>query len=651
MALNRFLRHAGVVLSLTVAVPLAAQSAFPGQEAPDRTQAASGQNCTFAASPERFSGQEAAAVRSAYERTLAFTRSSVAAVAGSSRAVTPDQIPIRGFIDEEILARLKTEKMLAAPLSSDYDFLRRVTFDIAGRAPTSDEIRQFVADKSPGKRDAVIDRLIDSQDFIEKWTIWLGDILQNAATAQNRSQQIEGRNRLHEWIRISIAFGKSWRDIAYETVASQGNNYDRTASGANFMVRGFAPMGPAQDTYDLTMVRAATMFLGLSHYDCLLCHNGKRHLDAITVWGARTLRLEAQQMAAHFARSSLAGYQTSDTTDFYYNSTNVLERASGTYDLNTSYGNRPNRTPATINGKQVTNLTPVYRDGTPASGAFWRDSFVRSMINDPMFSRNFANRVWKAMFTLALAEPVDGLDPDRLDPSVPPPAGWTYQASHPVLLEKLAKYARDTDYNLREMVRFIAKSSAYQLSARYDQPWDLTKAPLFARRLARRLEAEEVHDEITRATGLLPSYTVGGWVDKVNYALLLPEPVEPRSDGTAAGFMNSFNRGNRDTLQRSDAGSIQMWLNMMNSPFVMNRVRASGSTASPYLAAMAANKNDQAVVEDMFLTFLSRPPTDYEKGVALKTLARATTTQYTRVMAVEDLAWAVINKTDFLFSY
>jgi hypothetical protein len=94
-----------------------------------------------------------------------------------------------------------------------------------------------------------------------------------------------------------------------------------------------------------------------------------------------------------------------------------------------------------------------------------------------------------------------------------------------------------------------------------------------------------------------------------------------------------------------------MWLNMMNSPFVMNRVRASGSTASPYLAAMAANKNDQAVVEDMFLTFLSRPPTDYEKGVALKTLARATTTQYTRVMAVEDLAWAVINKTDFLFSY
>lgn len=631
----------GGTVSLVASLTLLASA----QELPEPAPA-SGQNCTYIAAPDETLNREARSRRNVYDRTVAFTRS-LDKSRGGGRTVAPAEMPVRSFIDEEIFRRLEAEGVPSAALCTDEEFIRRVTLDLTGRIPAAAAIRAFAADSDAAKRDVLIDRLLSSPEFNDKWAVWLGDLLQNSQVAQNRNQNQEGRNRLFEYIKDSIANSKSWRDIAWEMVTATGNNYDRATAGANFMVRGFAPMGPAQDTYDLTMVKAATTFLGLSHYDCLSCHNGRFHLEQVSVWGAKATRLEAQRMSAHFARSSIQGYPGNVASDFYTGSNTIIERATGFYTLNTNYGNRPNRVAQVINGLSTTNLTPVYRDGVPA-GPDWRRSFAEGLIRDPMFARNYANRLWQAMFNLGLAEPLDGLDPARLDPSVPPPDGWTYQASHPALLEKLANYARDNDFNLRETLRLLAGSTAYQLSSRYAGEWNITQAPLFARHIPRRLEGEEVHDAITKSTALMPSYAVGGYTERVSWAMQLPEPVEPRSDGTANGFMNSFARGNRDTLQRSQNGSIQMWLNLMNSSVVNNRVRASGANASPYLAAMAANRDNAAVVEDLFLTFISRQPTEYERGVAMRFLTR---TNANRNTSVEDLAWALINKTEFLFSY
>lgn len=624
--------------------PAAAQEPQPDPEP-------SGSNCSFIAAPDEFLSRESRARRDAYERTLAFSR-----FAGKRAArplsVDPSAIPVKSFIDEEIFSKLAAEGAPSAALASDEEFLRRLTLDLTGRIPSPAEIRDFTADTNPDKRATIIDRLLYSLEFTDKWTVWLGDLLQNAATASNRSQQIEGRNRLHEWIRLSIDGQKSFRDIAYELIAATGNNYDGATAPSNFILRGFAPMGPAQDTADLLLVRSASMFLGLSHYDCLLCHNGKYHLDSVNAWGAKTTRYEAWQMASHFTRVQMAGV-SNDQTNYYFNSILTTERTAGTYDLNTTSGNRPRRDAVTIDNRRIVNLTPAYRDGKPASGANWRESFARAMIADPMFARNFVNRLWKAMFNLALAEPVDGLDPARLDPAVAPPAGWTHQASHPVLLERLAQAARDNDFNLRETLRLIVSSSAYQLSSAYDGPWDMTKSALFARRIPRRLEPEEVHDALVKASGVKASYTIGGWSEPVQWAMQLPEPVEPRSNGTVAGFLNSFTRGNRDTLQRSQNGSILMWLNMMNSSVVTDRTRVQDAQGrySPVLLQLSRNTNNEQVIEELFLAYLSRRPTDYEKGVALKTLQRSGTAQYTRAAAVEDLAWSLANKVDFLFSY
>src|SRR5205823_13953066 len=183
----------------------------------------------------------------------------------------------------------------------------------------------------------------------------------------------------------------------------------------------------------------------------------------------------------------------------------------------------------------------------------WRDSFARMLTDDPMFARNLANRLWKQMFNLGLVDPVDTLDPARLDPSNPPPEPWDFQATHPVLLEKLAKALHDSNFDLRAFLKLLAQSNAYQLSSRYDGDWSLSYVPLFARHYARRLEGEEIHDAISKATAVFNKYTVSGFADPFQWAMQFPEPTEPTSNGAVATFMNAFLRGNRDTTTRNQA--------------------------------------------------------------------------------------------------
>ncbi len=307
---------------------LAISPAIRGQEEFVAPEPASTENCSFVAAPDELLSRAARIRRDAYERTLQFTRK-----AGASRTASDaGSIERRNFIDEAVFDKMARDGVPAAGVSADEEFLRRLSLDLAGRTPTPQEIREFVADTAPDKRDRAIDRLIDSPEFVDKWTMWLGDLIQNARFSQNRSQQVEGRNRLHEWIRASISSNKSWRDIAFELITGNGNNYDAAGAGANFIIRGFHPMGPrtGQDTYDMLLSRTATMFLGMGHYDCILCHDA-RHLNTVSAWGTQAKRLEAHRMAAFFSRSRQNGFPTQDQTNFYFNSFTVTEaRPAGT---------------------------------------------------------------------------------------------------------------------------------------------------------------------------------------------------------------------------------------------------------------------------------------------------------------------------------
>jgi hypothetical protein len=150
-----------------------------------------------------------------------------------------------------------------------------------------------------------------------------------------------------------------------------------------------------------------------------------------------------------------------------------------------------------------------------------------------------------------------------------------------------------------------------------------------------------------KATGVFTPYTIQFWGEPVVWAMQFQDTAEPRSNSNVATFLNLFLRGNRDNVGRSQQGSILQQLNLMNNTFVTSRTKVA---ASPVLRAVAQLANPEAMVEEMFLTFLSRQPTAAEKAKALEPLARATTAA-ARNAALEDLAWALTNKVDFLFSF
>ena len=599
------------------------------------SDAASAAECLFRSDPAAFLERQSRSARDVYQRTMRASRQQAVA------AATPaSELPPRNFIDEEIFSALAKAGVPSAGLSSDEEFVRRVTLDLAGRLPSPAEIRTFLADDSANKRDKWIDKLIGSPEFVDKWTKWWGDLLENAQFPALFDRRENGRNAYYLYIKNFVQSDSSLRDIVPELITTNGNHYE--SGPANFSLTARTSMGPNQDMYDNGLVKSATYFLGMAQYDCVLCHNGRGHLEQINLWGSRTTRQEAWRMAAHFGRLSLSNRNTT-STDFFFQSTDISERAAGTYDLNTTSGNRP---PRNAGGGPV-NLTPEYREtgAKPADGN-WRAAFAASLIQDPMFATNFANRFWREFFGMGLVEPYDMLDPDRLDPDKPPPAPWTLQASHPVLMQKLAQVFRASDFNMRYLMRFIVRSNAYQMSSRYDGKWTLDMVPLFARHYPRRLWSEEIHDIIVTGSGDLPTYTFNNKLPAVRNAMQLPDNDEPRSNGAVNAFLHAFLRGNRDSLQRTSEQTILQRLAVMNDTFVTNRTRA----VSPNLAAMFRLADNRAVVEEIYLTFLGRQPTETESQTAGKFLQGAQNPT-DRNNLLEDLVWACINKADFMFSY
>jgi hypothetical protein len=585
--------------------------------------------------------------------------------------VRANEIPRKNYIDEILFGKMQYDNIPSAPLSTDNEFIRRVYLDLTGRIPTPDAVNAFLADQNPDKRDALVDKLIETPEFIDKWTNFYGDLFKNTAFASNINRFRAGRDAFHQYIKNSVAMNKSWRDMAVEIVTASGDSHVNGAT--NFLIGGFVPMGPAQDVYDGMAVEVSRAFLGLSSMDCLLCHDGPGHLDAVNLWGAQTKRIQAWGMAAFFTGFNRQNV-TIATNVQKYNITEVLNRG---YQLNTTTGNRSNRQPT--NG--VTTVNPQYMfnsGGTIKTGENRREAFARYLVADPQFARAQVNYIWEKLMIEALVSPSNTFDLARLEPGQQLPDGWDMQPANPELLKALAEDFAFNGFNIRQVISTIVKSNAYQLSSEYPGEWQVSYVPYYARKFVRRLDAEELHDAIITATGIPPTMAdpdngnrtrVGyrmlndlnpaqttSWVE---WAMQLPEPAEPRTNGGAATFINSFLRGDRDQKLRTDDPSILQALNMMNNTFVTNRINQGNSVTVTFpetkvytsnvrrlLPTANAAISNEELVNQLYLSTLSRKPTETEMAKITPYFSRMT-----KVQVAQHLQWVLLNKIDFLFNY
>ena len=379
-------------------------------------------DCIFLNEPQRFieDRERGYALRTdAMNRIVRWTVSiNGPSVAGGNTTL----IPRRNFIDDEIFTRMAAGNIQSAPLATDEEFLRRVTLDLTGRIPSATDVTDFLADSNSFKRDNVIDALIGSPEFTDKWTLFFGDLFQNNVNSQHVSRGIQGRDAFYIYLRDSIAQNKPYDVMAQEMITGTGDSW--IVGQANWPVGNTISMGPAQDTYDGAAVDLGNMFMGINFVDCLLCHDGARHLDQVNLWGATETRRNLWGLAAYFSRTVMTRPAQGAMTGIV-----VSDDATTTFDyrLNTTNGNRVPRQP--IGG--VSSIAPRYPFSNPGSGVNsgenYRQAIARQITEDLQFSRAAVNYIWERMMGEAFVSPSNAFDLRRLDPNNPPPAPWTLQ--------------------------------------------------------------------------------------------------------------------------------------------------------------------------------------------------------------------------------
>jgi hypothetical protein len=534
----------------------------------------------------------------------------------------PGQYPAqRNYIDAEIFETMKRAAVYPAVLSSDSEFLRRVTIDLAGRIPTSAEVLAFLDDRSADKRDRAIERLLASNEFTDRWTLWFGDLVQNVMSAADVGQGVfQGRTPYFVWIRDSIAARKPYDAMVRELLTSKGDQL--TSPAANYFVRLLQQNGPPQDTFDNAATQSGAQFLALP-MNCVSCHDGRGHLEQLNFGMSNVTRRQLWGMSAFFARIQVKYVVKTGVLGSFV----VSETDSGEYTLTTVDGNKSPRQPREGESEII---APRYLDGRePGPGEDRRTAYARFLTSDRQFARAAVNYLWKELFGVGIVEPANSFDLARL----------RTQATHPALLEKLTDDFIESGFDLRALLRRMAQSNAYQLSGRHPG-WQERYAPYFARHYPRRMMAEVALDSMYLATGrsFSASDALHGQITK---AVASPDPLTLLFLGHPQGrFLFDFGQGDRDSIARSTDPSLVQNLTLLNDPLVLGGLQ-NGS----FVQKLVSSTSDpNAIADALWIATLSRRPNDFERQTAVGHLNGGPLLE-----RAQDLQFVLLNKLEFLF--
>ncbi|MBM3811561.1 MAG: DUF1553 domain-containing protein [Acidimicrobiia bacterium] len=547
-------------------------------------------------------------------------------------------VPRKNFIDEFLFSKMERDKVPHAPLASDEQFFRRVHIDLTGRIPDHEKLRKFVASAEPDKREKVIEELLKTPALKAKWTYWFMDL---SKTAANRVGQ-GGKNIYYSWVYDNFHLNRPYNEMVKDLLtASAVSNWNTGPSSyvARWVVIGLACEDEVhEDTSDELAIQSVKHFLGVD-LSCVSCHDGKNHLEKINLWLAGRKREELWKTAAFFGRTRvLRRTEVAVTRDEY----SVDDEGPG-YDAGA-------RTVVRVPRKSNGMLDPVFLfTGAKADPTRpLRPQYAEMLTTHPQFARTAVNLFWSEFFGVGILEPVLDFDLARQDASKPLPAGWQLQPAHPELLDALAEDFRKNNHDVRRLFRLITNSSAYQLSSRFPAQWKESYAPYFARKFVRRLKAEEIHDSFVQATNLHNEIPIRGTDTIVRYATETRSPEDfkyPRAPGLkdANFFLESFGQTNREYSERNNEGDITQAILLMNSPFILQRVKAApGSFLNQLLVEPGLDRDAQ--ITALFERFLVRKPLEEEMAFAREMTGRGR-------KGWEDLQWLLVNKVEFLFNY
>ena len=280
---------------------------------------------------------------------------------------------------------------------------------------------------------------------------------------------------------------------------------------------------------------------------------------------------------------------------------------------------------------------PDRKKVTIPSGDDPRQVFADWLItkDNPWFTRSISNRVWYWLMGRGIIH-----EPDDIRPNNP--------ASNPELLEYLQEELVESDYNLKHLFRLILNSRTYQQSC-IPRSNNKYASAYFAHYQMRRLDAEVLVDALNGFGNSHEKY----WSPIPEPFTFIPEDNRTitLSDGSITSqFLEMFGRPSRDKgyeSERETQPTEFQRLYMLNSTEMHARIAKSPAL----LKIISECRSDQrAAIRMVYLTILSRRPTDQELAIALAHFEQGGKKAGAR-LAAQDLAWALLNTKEFLYKH
>jgi hypothetical protein len=452
------------------------------------------------------------------------------------------------YVDHLVNDQLRRLGLPPSQVCDDATFLRRATIAIAGRVPSVNESRGFLADESPQKRVELVNRLLDSTDYADNFATKWSAILRN-----KRSQEGDklATFAFFNWIRDSLHENVPYDQFVRDIITATGE------------VSVHAPVAWYRELKDPSaMVEdTAQLFLGM-RIQCARCHH-----HPFEKWSQR----DYHSFSAFYSRIGRKRTDVSGEDQIFHK-----QGVAGTR-----------------NPKTGETLVPAGLDSAPESLSPLddpRDALAAWMTkrDNPFFARALVNRYWKHFFGRGLVDPEDDM---RV----------TNPASNPELLDALAQDFVDHNFDLKYLVRTICTSTTFQLSAEPNE-FNKNDKQNYSRYYPRRLDAEILLDAIDQVTAV-PTQFSG--VPAGTRAVQLPD------NGFNSYFLTVFGRPESSSAcecERSGDASLAQSLHLLNSKDILGKVSADAGMA----ARLAADSRplDQRIDELYLLAFARHPDAD-----------------------------------------
>ncbi len=538
--------------------------------------------------------------------------------------------PLHVRIDRLVDAQLGDWKVHSP--SSDAEFVRRIYLDLAGRIPTTEETRQFLANAAADKRLTLIDQLLGGTEYPRRMHELFHAML------------MERRGEHEEWskfLRTAFEQNMPWDEMARAIIKPDADD-EATRGAAYFLTARLIKEGAMAPVDVPGLTRDVGRLLAGVDLQCAQCH------DHISIDDY----LQRDFQGLHMIFENV---QTRRDVKFPAVAEKVLIKKQ---DFMSVFTQEPMQTAPRVPGGQEIEIVsftkgeefavpPDTKTRTPGVPKFSPLGELASRLTtaeNPLFSKNIANRLWFMMMGRGLVEPLD------LQHGQNPP-------THPELLELIAAEFAAHDFDIKWLLRELALSATYQRTCVLPDGQDEPPLASYALGNQKRLSAEQL---------FWTTMTAIGEIDRQRQQLVETAKTEgkPEEEVQAAAhftaeqvlaksadltelhkrFLKAFASPPKKPEVEFEP-TVKAALFIMHDENVLALLQQRPGNLTDRLMSI---EPVEKLADELFLSILSRLPNDEDRQDVVQHLAA---NQDRRAEAIAELAWALLASTEFILNH